>query len=328
MKNPVFESTRFLIEDPKYVTINQEKIERVSEKFASQGLKIPSWDYDIFPEKNDESTIDFFMLLNTINFAFRDFDTKKKYTINYKGNEWRGSQGMIGALKRAIEEGYPLLEGDYLKDVTKEEAAHIFRGNFEIPMLGERVNIFREVGEVLCDKYDGHFYNLVRASNHKLFDDGDGLIERLVSDFKSFDDSVRVDGHHAKFYKRAQLAPGMLYGRFRNNEAFKVEDIDKLSAFADYVLPKSLRDVGVIEYEDSLAQRVDKQVLIPAKSREEMEIRASTIHACRDIQEKMNSMLGDGKVNALHIDYKLWSESRNLPEPDPHPHHLTRTIAY
>lgn len=335
-KNKVLESTRFLVENPKHVHIDTDKLDETADRFAKEKLKIPDWKTPVHLEQSDETFIDFILLANSINFAFTDFKTKQKFSTEYNGNEWRGAFGMHACLKKALEGDFPfLLKGEYLASISEQDFREIFKGNFEIPLLKERLDIFHEVGRVLDNKYEGYFHNLVEESNHMLFNNGRGLVDRLIKDFPSFDDSVVYNGKKAKFYKRAQLAPGVLYGRFRNQGAFQVKDIDELTVFADYVLPKGLRDLGVLVYEKELAEKVDSQEIIPRHSREELEIRASTVHASDMLINKINELKGkesvsdgvvvsDGGVNALHLDYKLWSESRKQPGY----HHLTPTIDY
>ena len=59
---------------------------------------------------------------------------------------------------------------------------------------------------VLTKKYDGQFSNFLKLSS-KAFNNGKGLVERLVVDFPSFKD-LRIyepTNTEVKFYKRAQL---------------------------------------------------------------------------------------------------------------------------
>ncbi|MCR4327186.1 MAG: queuosine salvage family protein [Nanoarchaeota archaeon] len=324
-ENKVLETTKLIIENPKYVFINNKNVEELAEKWSKENLEIPGWEMPVYLSGKTEEVIDSFFLGDSINFAYTDFDTGEKWSSEYKGKEWKGAFGMWASLKKAIEEGMPILDGNYLKEISEKEMRKIFEGNFEIPMFNERLNIFREIGNVLSEKYDGHFYNLIEESNGKLFSNGKGIVEKLTSDFPSFDDSVVYKGKKVRFDKRAQLAPGTLYGRFRAQGETLFWDVDELTVFSDYVLPKGLRDLKILTYEKSLEEKVDNQNLIEAASLEELEIRASTIHAAKRIQDKINEYRkGENPVNALHIDYKLWAESRVKPGF----HHLTKTIAY
>jgi hypothetical protein len=69
------------------------------------------------------------------------------------------------------------------------------------------------------------------------------------------------------------------------------EDIENLTVFPDYQLPKVLRDLGILEYEESLAYRVDSGIEIPRNSQEELEIRASTIHASDMLVKSINKII-------------------------------------
>jgi len=326
-QNPVLESTRLLIESPRYVHINEAIISQTAHKFAQEELELPKWDAPVYPKKNNKQLIDFVLLANSINFAFTDFDTKNKFSANYNGIEYRGAFGMLACLKKALDRNIPILDAEYLKKININEMQNIFQGNIRIPMFIERLNIFKEVGRVLSKKHDSHFHNLVEKSNNLLFNNGKGLVETLVNDFNSFNDSVGYKRKKIIFNKRAQLAPAILYARFKNKGDFQVNDINKLTVFADYVLPKGLRDLGILNYAYSLAKKIDLQELIPKESRQELEIRASTIHASDRLINQINSIREfkkQKKINALNIDYKLWKESRKGGSP----HHLTKTIAY
>lgn len=322
-ENPVLQSTNRLAEAAHYIQIHYKKLAETAQMFTQEELKIPTWEEPAYLEGKDERIIDFFLLGNSMNFAFTDFTTFEKFKTTYKGQEWRGSMGMWACLTRAIEKGWPVLDAHYLKQVSYNDVSRIiFEGNTPIPLLEERTRIFREVGRVLLEKYDGHFHNLVAKSKNRLFNRGEGIVERLTNDFLSFDDSVMYRGKQVHFNKRAQLAPAMLYGRFQNQSPFRVDDIGELTVFADYVLPQSLRHLGIFEYAPSLAQKVDQQKLIPANSQEELELRACTIHAADFLVKRVNQLKPDKKVNALHIDYQLWA---NRGKGN---HHLTVTTAY
>lgn len=354
MNNLVLETTKVLMENPKYVTVCESKLEEIAKKFSKEPLFIPSWNGPVFLKGRTEEVIDFFMLANSINFAYTDFESHIEWSTEFHGQQWKGSFGVYAAIKKALENDFPIFNARYLKMIPKEDMERIFKGNIEIPMLEERTKILREVGQVLCDKYEGYFHNLVKVSNKRLFNNGMGIIERLTNEFSSFDDSVTYEDKLVVFDKKAQLACGLLYGRFRNKGLFKIKDINELTVFADYVLPQSLRDLGILVYEDSLAERVDNYQLIEPGSQEELEIRASTIHVSDRLIKKINNyrknwinnLIGHraydaitsvidkritykkNKINALHLDYKLRSELRQSSPEEKHPHHLTRTIFY
>ena len=124
------------------------------------------------------------MLINTLNFVFTDFSTSVKYKIENLSD----TDAMVYQIDKALIEGVPLTQGHYMRDMDLKEFKKIFTGNIEMPMADEKVEILNDVGDTLVTKYDGDWINFVDDGPKKLYDNGEGLVERLVRDFKRFDD--------------------------------------------------------------------------------------------------------------------------------------------
>jgi hypothetical protein len=117
------------------------------------------------------------------------------------------------------------------------------------------------------------------------------------------------------FYKRAQIAAADL----AVGGVAEFTDLDKLTIFADNLVPHVLRCDGVLVYDDRLAARIDAGDLLPA-GREESELRACAVHAC----ELLSKRLG---VPAMKIDMALWNRGQQ-PEYKARPRHRTRSVYY
>jgi hypothetical protein len=317
--NPVLDSLSPILDQSRYVFVDKEKIKELAPKLAEQDMPIPDWSFPAYIEEDSTHTIEMFFLANSINFAYTDFETKEKFTKD----GFFGAEAMWYSLKKAYEDKVPILSCHFLENLELDQAEEIFRGDNSLPMLEERVAILKQVGQVLRQRYQGRFLNLVNLSNNRAFNNGKGMVERLVSTFPSFNDASRVNGDYAKFYKRAQLAVAMTYGRLNKTGLFDVEDIDDLTVFADYVLPVGFYEMGVFRYKPSLQDRIVSQQLIGKNSREELEIRANTIYAADLLVKEINKHR-EKKINALNLDAKLWLEGRHSKQP----HHLTITTAY
>jgi Queuosine salvage protein len=96
-------------------------------------------------------------------------------------------------------------------------------------------------------------------------------------------------------------------------------DLDKLTVFADNLVPHVLRVDGVLVYDDSLAARIDAGELLEPGG-EEREIRGCAVHACELLSERLG-------VPARHIDTALWNRGQ-APEYKAVPRHRTRTVFY
>jgi len=323
--NPARQSTKLVLPHARYVDISEKRINRLAEQIALTELEVPSWQAPVFPEEDVIETAEFLLLGNAINFAYTDFDTGNSFATMYQGEKWSGAFGMWACLKNAYEKGKPLLDGCYLQQLGMDQMEVLFEGmvGHPLPLLEERKEMLNHVGERLNELYEGRFCNLLQEAGKRLFDDGDGLVDRLVDDFGDvFRDEAELD-EKIVFNKRAQLAAGMVAGRFQDSDLIGFEDVDTLTVFADYFLPQALRELDVLQYTDELDQRIKQGELLTHGSREEIEIRAATIQAAEQLIERLNE-IRDESVNALHIDYWLWKQARQADNK----HHLTRTTAY
>ena len=104
--------------------------------------------------------------------------------------------------------------------------------------------------------------------------DAVGSAERLATTLAEGMPFFRDPG----FYKRAQITANDL----ALAGVAEFADIDRLTIFADNLVPHVLRVDGVLRYAPELAARIDAGELLPP-GREEREIRACALHACEQI---------------------------------------------
>jgi hypothetical protein len=332
---PVRRSVSELIPELEYVTINEGALTELAGDVASETFELPAWRAPVFPDENnsgvtDQDVLDFLFIGNAINFQFRDYETGEKFAAEYNGVEWNGAFGMWACLKREFEENPALLTGEALADLSRADMGRIFQSSngVEIPMFDERHRILTDVGNRLSQEYQGTFSNLVESAKPKLFADGDGIVDKLTSDFPSYNDSAVVELSNGEplevlFWKRAQLAPGMAYGRFQDSSSFELRDPESFTVFVDYNLPNVLRGFDILEYSSRLADRIDTRTMLEPRSREEVELRAATVHAADQLMAKVNSKR-DTAIYSPHMDYKLFSLRDEVSTPV----HLTKTTAY
>ena len=323
--SPVLDSLRPVIEASRHVRTDIARIADVAGWMAYEELPFPRFSLEFDPKTERDLAIDFTMVSNTINTAFTDFDTGVKFEAEYEGRSWSDSQGMTVSLKRALAEGIPVLDGRYLAELTRPELAKIFTGNIEMPMLDEKLAVLREVGRKLAESYDGFFHNFVASCSPRLFDDGKGLIDRLIAEFPRFNDVSEYHGQTIKFHKLAQLTYWGLYSAFKPHGGFPIDDIGSMTAFADYIVPVALRVMDVMAYSPELEEKINTGVLIPRDSDEEIEIRAHMIYASALLTEDINALRPpELQVIIPQVDARLWGSYHATHWP----HHLTRTIMY
>jgi hypothetical protein len=118
------------------------------------------------------------------------------------------------------------------------------------------------------------------------------------------------------FYKRAQIVASDL--ALARVAAFA--DLDRLTIFADNLVPHVLRVDGVLRLDPALAARIEAEELIPAGSAEETELRAAAVH----VGELLVRRLG---VPPRVLDGWLWNRGQE-PRYKAVPRPRTRTTFY
>ena len=324
--SPVLDSVRYAVESSRDVHTHYEKIVEVASWMVYEQLPMPEF---VLPfgvgQNNAEEAIDFVMVADSIDTAFTDFKNHEKFQVHYAGQHWSDSDAEFACIKRAVDTGVPFLDGNYLARITRAELNKVFEGNIEMPMLHEKLDVLQQVGKVLAEKYDGRFHVFVKSCSPKLYDNGNGLIDRLVKEFPRFNDVSMLDGHEIKFYKLAQLGVWMLYATLHPSGKFHLEDPQKMTAFADYIVPVALRLHGITSYSQRLENAIQTHQLIPRDFRWEIEIRAHCIYATALLTEEINKLRPpDLQVIIPQIDARFWTHFHTTTWP----HHLTQTIMY
>jgi hypothetical protein len=324
--SPVLDSVRYAVESSRDVHTHHERIVEVASWMAYEELPMPEFALPFgVGQGGVNEAIDFVMVADSIDTAFTDFARHEKFQVDYLGQHWSDSEAEFACIKRAVDNGIPFLDGNYLAKITRSELDKVFQGNIEMPMLDEKLKALHQVGKVLAENYDGHFHKFIHACSPKLYDNGNGLIDRLVAEFSRFKDVSMLDGHEIKFYKLPQLGIWMLYSTLRKPGRFRLDDPQKMTAFADYIVPVALRLHGITSYSEKLERAINSHQLIPRDSRWEIEIRAHCIYATAVLTEEINKLRPpDLKVIIPQIDARFWTHFHTTTWP----HHLTQTIMY
>ena len=188
-----------------------------------------------------------------------------------------------------------------LRSTSAAELARVLGQDERHPLMGLYAEALRELGRFLGERTP---LELVEGAEGS----AELLATALARGMRFFDDRG--------FYKRAQItANDMALGgvaRFR--------DLDRLTAFADNLVPHVLRVDGVLRYDDALARRIDAGELLPPGGPDEVEIRACAVHACELIAPRVG-------VPPRTLDVWLWNRGQ-AERYKARPRHRTRTVYY
>lgn len=317
MENLVLVTTLNVVKTAKNVKINKEKIKVLAQKMV-KNLVLPNWTQNVpFKTENPEMMLNYLITLDSLNFCF--WSKKEKWRIVYKNKEYDGYFALAISLNIFFKNNPKKANLEYFKNISFDELSKIFAGRGELQFLKKRWQIIRAVSSTLLRKYKNSSEFIVSA-NKKLAN----LVKKISEELPSFNDSAYYRGRKVYFLKRAQILAGDIYTTFGGRGVGCFTDPDCLTAFADYKLPQILNYFGILEYSAGLKKKIEKKIIIPTGSKQEIEIRSSTIWAVEYLRRCLNNLGKD--INSSQIDWILWSKSQKINFKMPY--HLTKTIFY
>jgi hypothetical protein len=256
-------------------------------------------------EGTREELTAFWLTLDAINFGSGWFPTLRK-------REGRSGYYTIatGVRERFTNHG-PWSARD-LSDIDAGEVAQTLGQDPDHELMALFARSLNDLGRRVIDDHGGRFTAAVDDAGSSAV----ALVERLAG-WACFADISRYDDKPVPFLKRAQIAAADLARA--GVAAFR--DLDRLTMFADNLVPHVLRIDGLLSYDPRLLDRIERGELIEHGSTEEIEIRACAVHAVERIAAER-----PGATEA-NVDYVLWHRGQE-PRYKASPRHRSRCTAY
>jgi hypothetical protein len=170
-------------------------------------------------------------------------------------------------------------------------------------------------------QHGGSFVSLVESAGHS----AERRALLLASNMEYFRDVALYTGVLVPFFKRAQLTAADLTIAFAGQGPGRFDDLDRLTIFADNLVPHVLRMDGVLFYDPWLLTCIDRELDLMSGDDDEIEIRACALYAVELIVQELRKQ---GRVvNAMQLDYLLWNRGR-LPRYKARPRHRAESVYY
>jgi hypothetical protein len=244
-------------------------------------------------EGSAEDVAMFTLTLDAINFGSGWFPTLRKRpgcsgynTVAWALTDRFRAEGPWSAYELAT------LDAGTVADVLGQEDGH--------ELMGLYAEALRQLGAFLGERTA---LDVVAAAEGS----AERLAEQLAAGMPLFDDPG--------FYKRAQIVASDLVLA----SVAEFGDIDRLTIFADNLVPHVLRVDGVLRYSENLAAAIDAEALL-SPGAAEREIRACAVVACEAIAADLG-------VAPRVLDNWLWNRGQQA-RYKAIPRHRTRTTAY
>lgn len=267
------------------------------------------------PSGDDDSMATEVVVWNTVNFGSGWFP------LLTKRDGLSGARTLAESLADHVASaGVPTAE--WLADADAATCAAVFGQPHPGPvddLLELFAQAWRDLAGLLTDRFDGSAAALVRSAEGSAASLvgtlGEMPLAHDVARYGEGDDAIEVP-----FYKRAQITVSHLVRVFGGQGLGRFDDADRLTAFADNLVPHVLRMAGVLVYDDDLASRIEREELLEPGSRDEVEIRACGLHAVELIAARA------GLASAA-VDHQLWQRGQD-PAVKAVPRHRCRCSWY
>ena len=246
---------------------------------------------------DDESTIAFVLALDSINFGSGYFP----YIAKREGMS--GYHTVASSLRDFVTSDGPITT-DCLSRLTPERCAEIFGQDLNVELQAELMRLFAEalndLATFVVRNGNGSFSAVVEGAESSAAN----LVEML--DQMPFFHDVHIYADRPVFlYKRAQIVAQDLAIAFGHEGPGRFHDIDRLTMFADNLVPHVLRLEGALSFSGELLHRIEGVEDIEVGSPAEIEIRACALHAV----ELLRAHLSEAGVHitAADLDNVLWN---------------------
>jgi hypothetical protein len=238
-----------------------------------------------FAEGDREARAAFVVCLDAINFGSGWWPT-----IHKRSGRSGYSTIAAGVTERFRAAGeWSALE---LSGIEAAEIAGVLGQEAEHPLMSQYATALRDVGRHVLTEHEGSFEALIDAAGGSA-----SALADLLAGWEAFADVSEYEDRPVPLFKRAQIAAADVN---RLGVAPLVGE-ERLTAFADNLVPHVLRIDGVLRLDPDLVGRIEAGQLLEHGSPEEVELRACAVHAI-----ELLSAASPAHLCPAEIDAALW----------------------
>lgn len=261
-----------------------------------------------FAEGDREARAAFVICLDAINFGSGWWPTIRK----------RSGLSGYSTIAAGVTERFRVSGAWSAGELSRIDAAAValvVGQDAEHPLMEQYAAVLRDVGEHVLADHGSSFKALVDAAKGSVL-----ALADLLAGWEAFADTSQYEGSPVPFFKRAQIAAADV----NRLGVAPLASEERLTAFADNLVPHVLRIDGVLILDPDLTRRIDAEELLEHGSPEEVELRACTVHAI-----ELLSSASPAHLSPAEIDAALWHRGaspryKSVPRPRPR----SRNTAY
>ena len=236
-----------VVEAARDVSLDLDRLAEHAGWMAYEELPPPAFILPFPLELDRDEIVDFVLTATSINFAFTDFETRRALggrrttaacsptptgcTLPAAGARRGGAGDSTAPGWREVTEDAPA------RDLPRRQLGAAAPRRAGADLARGRRDARRALRRTVLERVRARPRALRRRRR---------FLELLTRDFPRFDDTAAYDGREVRFWKLAQLSVWILQATLPAAPASP--DLDRLTAFADYIVPAALRVLGITRY--------------------------------------------------------------------------------
>jgi hypothetical protein len=183
-------------------------------------------------------------------------------------------------------------------------------------LMAEFAAALRDVGAHVAADHGGSFAAVLDAAGGSA-----PALADLLAGWRAFADVSIYEEREVPFFKRAQIAAADV----ARAELAELRDLDRLTGFADNLVPHVLRVDGVLRLDPGLSARIEAGELLVHGSPEEVELRAAAVQTIELLAAARTA--AGAPLAPAEIDAALWTRG-SAPHYKARPRPRCRNTAY
>jgi hypothetical protein len=299
------------------VRIDEASLQVFAEHLAAEPWPDESLDPARDFKGDDLEMLAFVVSLDAINFGSGWFPLLRKRP------GMSGYRTIAAACRERFEAG-GAWSGETLRGTTPEAMAELLGQGLDDREVAELMQLYarawRDLGDWLRHEHDDRFESFVDTARYS----AEAMVFSLAK-MPLYQDVSSYDELSIPFYKRAQITVADLNHAFGSSRFGRFEDLDRLTLFADNLVPHVLRCADVLVYARELADRIDGEELLVVGTPAEVEIRAVAVEAVERLVVELGRL--GRPTTAYAVDGLLWNAGQS-PLIKARPRHRARTSYY
>ena len=322
MKNRLFsivrETCAKVADSARYVKINRRLLPEYAGLLPVAEAMNPVMDTENHFCDDPETMLVYFLVLDCINFGSGWFNV-----LNLEPGGSNGYFTIASRLKNDfISRG--CYDAQFLQKITAGECCRIFKQDEKSEGAYRLMSLFASAlnafGDLLAAEFAGSCRKLIAAA-----DGSAASLAEILMKMSFYRDCFTYENFEVMILKRAQITASDLHIAFSGQSYGRFEDIGELTIFADNLVPHVLRIDGLLTYEKSLEERIAAGVCLESGSKEEIELRACSVHAVELLREEYAAR--SVQITSQGLDYLLWNRGL-AAEYRARSSHITRCVYY